>query len=249
MKKNLLKHYVVNRLKSIEQNLSIYIQDKKPESLHHLRVEIKKIKAVFSFSKKVYKEKYNTAKLKPLFNKAGKIRETQINIHLLGLFPYPPEKLIEQLKKKEYILTLLFVKCSSRYVRLIKEFRKNICLPKILPNKKRINKYFKKEKQKANKKLKNNDRKDLHRYRTKIKKLMYVYNFLPKKTQKEMELNETEINKQQGMLGDWHDTYSTTNFLSHEYLPMKTAENVVKLKEKEKRQFDVLLRTLPKNPI
>jgi hypothetical protein len=31
---------------------------------------------------------------------------------------------------------------------------------------------------------------------------MYVYNVLPKKTQKEIELNEAEINKQQEKLGD-----------------------------------------------
>jgi CHAD domain-containing protein len=249
MKKNLLNHYVVNLLKSIEQNLSIYIEDKQPEYLHNLRVDIKKIKAAFSFSENVYNEKYNTAKLKSLFNKAGKIREIQINIHLLGLFPHPPEMLIEQLRKKENILTQQFIKCGSRYGRLIKEFRKNVCLPEILPNKKTINKYFKKEKQKANKKLKNKDREDLHRYRAKIKKLMYVYNVLPKRIQKEIELNETEINRQQQKLGDWHDTYSTINFLSHEFFPIKTAENVVKLKEQEKRQFNALLRNLTNNPI
>jgi len=212
-------------------------------------VDIKKIKAVFSFSENVYKEKYNTATLKPLFNKAGKIREIQIIIQLLGLFPHPPEKLIVQLKKKENSLTQQFIKCGSRYVRQIKKFRKSVCLPKILPNKITINKYFKKEKKKANKKLKNKNRKDLHRYRAKIKNLMYVYNVLPKKTQKEIELNEAEINKQQEKLGDWHDTYSTIKFLSHENFPVKTVENTVQLKEQEKRQFKALLKNLTNNPI
>jgi len=249
VKKNLLNHYVINLLKFIEQNLSIFIKDKKPECLHHLRVDIKKIKAVISFSENIYKEKYNTTNLKPLFVKAGEIREIHLDIHLLGLFPHHSGKLIEQLKKKKNILTLQFIKCDSKYVRLIKKFRKNVCLPEMLPNNKIINKYFEKEKQKANKKLKNKEREELHRYRAKIKKLMYVYDALPKRIQKEIELNKAQINKQQVKLGDWHDTYSAIKFLSHEHFSLETVEYVQKLKDKEKRQFNALLRNLANNHI
>ena len=103
MKKNILNHFVFDLLKSIENNLSIYIKNKMPECLHILRVDIKKINAVLSFAGSVYKEGYNTGNLKPLFSKAGKIREIQINILLVELFPLPPKYLIEQLKNKYYV--------------------------------------------------------------------------------------------------------------------------------------------------
>ena len=240
MKNNHLNHYVIGRLKSITQHFSAYTKDKKPQRLHHLRVDIKKIKAVFSFAEKVYKEKYKTNTLKPLFQKAGKIREIQINTQLLNEFPQPPEKLITQLKKKENILSLQFIKYSSRYLKLIKTLRENIYLPEILPSKKKIKKYFKKEEQKANKKLKNKDKAHVHQYRMKIKKIMYIFKALPNSIQQEIELDETKINKQQKKLGSWHDTYSAINFLSLEQSQLKTAPYILKLKEKEKRQFDAL---------
>ena len=249
MKKNLLNHYVVDLLNSMEQHISEFVKSKKSESLHHLRVDIKKIRAAFYFAENLYKEEYSVNKLKPIFVKAGHIREIQINILLLGLMSPPPLKLIEPLKEKENKLTLQFIKCSLRYARLIKNFRKNVSLPGVLPDNKSIIKYFKKEKQKANEKIENKDRESLHRYRMKIKKLMYMYNVMPKKMQKEIELNHSVINKLQQKLGDWHDTYAAVKFLSDGHFPDKLDEYFVKLKLKEKRQFNALLRSLTNNPI
>lgn len=73
---------------------------------------------------------------------------------------------------------------------------------------------------------------------------MYVYDVLPISLQKEIELDEVEVNRQQKKLGDWHDMYSALNFLSNEPLPSKTTEYVAKFKEKEKKQFYSLLRYL-----
>ncbi|MBK6642354.1 MAG: hypothetical protein IPG39_14570 [Bacteroidetes bacterium] len=78
---------------------------------------------------------------------------------------------------------------------------------------------------------------------------MYVYDALPKRIQKEIELNKAQINKQQVKLGDWHDTYSAIKFLSHEHFSLETVEYVQKLKDKEKRQFNALLRNLANNHI
>jgi CHAD domain-containing protein len=220
------------------------MKNKDPENLHRLRVDIKKIIAVLSFAENVYKEEYNKGMIKPLFSEAGKIRETQINIRILELMLHPPKKIIEQLKNKENILSIEFIKCGSQYLRLIKNFRKIIYLPEKLPNKIIIINYFKREKNKANKKLKMQERVDLHKYRSKIKKLMYVYCALPKKIKKELEFNDVKINRQQEELGDWHDTYSVISFLSQEHFTTKTNEHLIKLKEKEKRQFNSLLRTL-----
>jgi len=249
MKKNLLNHYVVDLLNSMEQYIFDFVKSKKPDSLHHLRVDIKKIRAAFYFAENLYKEEYSANKLKPIFVKAGQIREIQINILLLSLMFTPPLKLIGQLKKKEKTLTLQFTKYSFRYVLLIKNFRKNVSLPGILPDKKSIIKYFKNEKKKAKKKVENNDRESLHRYRMKIKKLMYMYNIMPKKMQKEIGLNHSAINKLQQKLGDWHDTYAAVKFLSDGHFPNKSDEYFVKLKLKEKGQFNAILRSLTNNLI
>ncbi len=246
MKKNLLNHYVDNQLNSIEQNLILINKDNKPEYLHQLRVSIKRIKAIFSFAEDVFKEKFSIAELKPLFNKAGKIRELQIHIHLLGLFPNPPRKIIKELKQKEDSLSQQFIKNCNRNIKLINNFREHSDLPDKLPNQKVIIKYFNVEKKSATKKLKEFERDELHKYRIKIKKLMYVYNFLPKKTQKEIEFNKVKIKRQQEQLGDWHDNYATINYLSRIKLPLITLKHVLKLKEKEEKQFNTIFTKLIK---
>lgn len=244
MEKNLLNNYVLDLLESIEQNISAFTKDRKPERLHRLRVNIKKIKAIFSFAENIYKVKHDATKLKQLFLKAGKIWEMHININLLGAVPHAPERLITRLKKKENILTQQFIKNSSQYFVLINDFREKVCLPEILRSKKAIIIFFNKERRKANKILQHKDRESMHQYRKKIKKMMYIYNTLPKIMQNKIELNKAEINKKQKKLGDWHDIYSAINYFSHELFPIQTSEYILKLKEKEEKQFNTLLINL-----
>lgn len=244
MKKNLLNSYVVDHLKSIEMNLSAFVDDKSPLSLHCLRVDFKKIKAAYYFAKNVYKEKYSTAKLQPLFNDAGKIREVQMIINLLSSFPYPPRRIITQLKKKENILIQEFIKNDSFHIKCINDFRKNICLPEKLADKKTIKKFFDKEKGKT---IQNKDREDMHRYRIRIKKMLYIYNFLSKVLRKDIELNKVILEKLQQELGDFRDIYSTINFISHEQVPKRSIGYILKLKNEEERQFDRLFTALTNN--
>ncbi len=240
MKKNLLNHYVNNQLNYIEQNLNQFNKVKKPECLHQLRISIKRIKAIISFAEDIFKENHSIAELKSLFNKAGKIRELQIHIHLLELFPNHPKKIIKELKQKEDILIQQFTKNCNRNIKSINNFREQSCLPDKLPNQKVIIKYFNVEKKSATNKIKKVDRDELHKYRIKIKKLMYVYNFLPKKTQKEIEFNKVKIKRQQEQLGDWHDNYATITYLSRIKLPITSSKHILKLKEKEEKQFNTI---------
>ncbi|MDG1276071.1 MAG: CHAD domain-containing protein [Algoriphagus sp.] len=246
MENSLFNNYLFDLLDSLEQNLSAFITDQNPESLHRIRIDLKKIKALFSFAEYMNKEKYDAAKLKPLFGEAGEIREMHLNIQLLSSAPQPPKRLITQLKKEKNILTQEFIENGSGYIKLVKDFKGGICFPEIRWRKKRIIKYFKKEQKKTNEILQNIDREGLHEYRKKIKKLVYVYNALPKKIQNKIDLNEAEITKLQKRLGDWHDTYSAIHFLSRKPLPLKTAEYVFKLKEEEKRRFNKLVKSLIK---
>ncbi len=245
MGKNLNNNLLV-LLDSIEQNTYAYMKDRKPEYIHNLRLDIKKIDAIFSFAEKLFKEKHDASKLKPLFMKAGKIRELQINIQLLSTIPYFPKRLITQLKKKENTLVQQFINNGSRYIMLIRHVRERVNLPETLPGKRTITKYFNKEKIKAELLLQNHVRDSLHAYRKKIKKMMYVYWVLPGRLKKKIILDEVEIDKQQKKLGIWHDTYSAIHFVSLMNLPGKTMEEVLKLKYKEERQFKALHKKLSK---
>ncbi|WHF51816.1 CHAD domain-containing protein [Chryseobacterium gotjawalense] len=249
MEKNLLKYYIFKRLDSIGKHLSEYPNDRKPKHIHGLRVDIKMIKAVFSFAGKVYQEKYDATRLRPLFQEAGKIRVSKITIRMLACDPSLPKNLISKLQNKEDILVRSFIGNCSKYTFLIQDFRKEISLPEKLPGKNTIKKYFKNEIKKATKILKLKDREKMHRYRMKIKKIMYLYNALPPEIEKEIQLNEAEIKKQEKKLGNWHDTYSAMMFLSTGHLRMKESPCFSNIKEKEKEEFNALFTYLRKKSI
>ncbi|MBW4359126.1 CHAD domain-containing protein [Flavobacterium taihuense] len=236
MKEDLLYHQVSDRLKSIEKHLCAYSKNGKPKHLHLLRLDIKVVKALFSFAEDIYNETYSVIALKAVFQKSGEIRDIQI----ISSSKHLPRKLICELKKKEIFLMKLLQKDIPKYIKTIESFRKEVTFPKALSDKEIIKAYFEKEMMKANQDFQNQDREGLHQFRKSIKKLMFVYNVLPKKIRKEIDLDEQYINKLQEKVGNWHDTYSSIEFLSYQYLKQKPIEYISKLKQKEIKQFNAL---------
>jgi len=241
MKKDLLYHQITDHLKSIEKHLCAYSKNKKPKQLHLLRLDIKITKALLSFAEAVYTAPYSTVELKPLFQKAGEIREIQIMVQLISSSDHQPKGLVYQLKKKERFLKQQFLNNSSRYIKSIKKFRKGVSLPSKLPEEQTIKTYFDTEWMIANQKFENKDREGLHQFRKGIKKLMFIYNALPKKLRKEVELDKATINKLQEKVGKWHDTYSAVDFLSRQHFSQNLVDYISTLEEKERKQFDALL--------
>ena len=223
------------------------MKDKESECLHHLRVDIKKINALFSLAEKVYQEKYDTSLLKPLFHQAGEIRTLQINLQLLDTVPNLPEQLITGLRNTENIASQKIIDEGPQHLMNLKHFREEAQLPELLPPKKTIIKYFKKERKKAENLLQQTDRANLHPYRKKIKKMLYLYEALPKKIQDKIKIDIAAINQQQQWVGDWHDTVSAIDFLYSEHFPMQESDFLLNLKEKEKREFNTLLKNLNVN--
>jgi CHAD domain-containing protein len=249
VKRDVLKHFSIDLLKSAERNLCEYVKDKNPEHLHTFRLDIKKLNAVFCFAEKTYKNKYRAKELNPLFNKAGKIRELQINIQLLNKLPHPPKRLIEKLKFKKEILKKQFIKNTPRYIKVVSSFRKDLKLPAKLPDKKTVESFFKKAIFKANKKRLNKDKKSIHQYRMKLKKILYVYNSLPHKLQKAVHLNKSEINRLQRKIGLWHDRHTSINFLYHLPVSGQMSKYISILKAQENSLFLKLLITLQSSKI
>jgi CHAD domain-containing protein len=241
MKKDLLYRHVTDHLKSIEKHLGAYSKDKKPKQLHLLRLDIKITKALLSFAEAVYKNSYSTVELKPLFQKAGEIREIQIMIQLISSSDHRPKELIHQLKKKERFLKQQFVNNISLYRKSMQHFRKGISLPSKLPDEQTIKTYFDAEWMIANQKFETKDREGLHQLRKGIKKLMFVYDALPKKIRKEVELNKEAIDKLQEKVGRWHDTYAAIDFLSRQNFSQNLGDHISNLEDKERKQFNKLL--------
>jgi CHAD domain-containing protein len=240
MKKDVLQYYVLERLQLVEENLLAYKKTRRPERLHNLRVEIKKIRAAFAFAKDVYREKFNADPIKPLFKKAGEIRELLINISMLKSKSVAQTKLVNELQKKAKNLRLEFVKQATEYDKEVKKFRAAIDMPDQLPDKGKVKRYFKKAIGKAKTDLEHKNRENLHDLRKRIKTIMYAYHLLPKKLRKEVDVNEDFIDQLQQKTGDWHDTYAAIDFLKN--MKIEGADTwIASLRKKEQRQFNALV--------
>ncbi|MBK8698520.1 MAG: hypothetical protein IPN29_02850 [Saprospiraceae bacterium] len=101
MEKNLLNNFIFYHLDSIEQNLSIYEKDKNPVCLHLLRVEIKKIRAIFSFAENIYHEKYVATKAEAVISKSRKITGDAFTHSLVKCNTAPPRKTYYPTKRKK----------------------------------------------------------------------------------------------------------------------------------------------------
>lgn len=244
MKKEVLQQYIKDRLTSVKEHLEVYQKEKNPESLHRLRVEIKKIRAIVSFAKKVYKQPYTTSKLLPLFRLAGKIRELGIHLRQLSAMPGIPDDRIDTFKKEETLLEQQFIQNSPLYIENVNRFQEELSLPAKLPGKKTIRSYFEKKQEKANRQLQKKDRESMHEFRKNTKQLMYVYTALPGKQQKRIALNKAEMNQWQEQIGQWHDTYSTIAFLSEQPFAKTIPQQLLQLHEKEEKEFDALVHAL-----
>lgn len=236
MKEDLLYHHISDRLKSVEKHLCAYSKNGKPKHLHLLRLDIKIINALFSFAEDLYNEPYSPIELKSVYQKTGEIREIQI----IGSSKHLPKRLIRKLKSKESHLNKKFQKVIPWYIKFIESFRKGVTLPSALPDKQMIKSYFESELIKANQNFQNKDRDGLHQFRKSLKKLLFIYDALPKKIRKEVNLDKKHINKLQEKVGNWHDTYFSIEFLSYQNYKQKPLGYISKLRQKEVRQFNAL---------
>lgn len=241
MKKNILNKYLDDQLFSIAKELNNFRQNKKHESLHAVRVGIKKTKAVLSFAEVAYGKTYPKKELNPLFHKTGNIRELQVVLSLVK-----KEKLstaiagsltheITRLEKK-------FLNQVPRYFTKLSELLDRTLLPAEMPPKKAVLRYFRKQERKAGSELQSKNREGLHCYRRDIKRIMYVHGALPEKWQTEIVLDRAETDRQQEEIGRWHDTWSAVTLLSRRRFSKKAKGVIAKLKEKEKKQFKALLQ-------
>lgn len=244
MKKNILHSIVEDSLHSIEQNLSFYLHHHSPEYIHKIRLHVKKIKSVYAFVNKVYSKKYPSPNLSKLFNEAGKIREVQLSLHFFNSLPDTPEECIVRLKKTENILISTFTQKTGRYLKSVRKFQGVVFFPKTLPDKKTIKKFFADQHKKANKELKKKNRKGVHQYRKRLKKIMYVYQLLPKKLQKNISLDTFFTDTLQNKIGQWHDIFSTLSLLSQKQMKKGNEKLLSSLKKEEKQQFKTLSETL-----
>lgn len=209
----------------------------KPENIHQLRVNIKKLRSIFSFLRKTGSNVHFPKKIcRKLFQNAGNLRQMHLNQELIEQYP-ELSSLAEYVEIKD--LEAEFIRKMPKYNQSIVQVMGFLRLKFKLPKKKKIKKYFLKELLKAYGHLEqsSNDR-ALHHFRMQIKKLMHIYEFLPLNIQKVLPLNVVYIDELQNQIGIWHDLSAVIEYFENiENLPSEF--EIIKVKE-QKAKADLM---------
>jgi len=205
--KRLVK-YGNNRFRYLTIYLEKYKQDAKPEYLHQVRVELKKIKNLIdllAFNSKQFTPPVVYEPLKNMFGEAGRIRESDV-LHQLfkdyKLKKFEKEIIPEVRKKKNQLITAFHQK-TKQYKKIVKQTGKKSEKYLAGVNRKILRKYILKAEHKLNKKMLSKFRQDeLHKMRKRMKQIVFLSEIVSAKNiPKKIKL----YNKVQNIIGRWHD--------------------------------------------
>lgn len=197
-----------------------------PEELHKLRVAIKKLEALFMLSeiclwdkkdKKKFSKYFNT--VKKVFKSAGKIRTAHLNLRMVEKYENENSRFNSQFKDNQNKILLkqsnkfstnmityaeIIDKNYKHLVKLLRDIETKCIIDSYRKQLKRLDKTFRNYKTSE----------ELHKCRTKIKRLLYAYSILNKPAAKKINLNKKYFDELQDNLGKWHDTVVAVELLS-----------------------------------
>jgi CHAD domain-containing protein len=204
------KKYLKNRISAIIKILAKPRHEYTVETFHNLRVEIKKLHALFdliNYSSKHFKRRKTFKIFKLIFYHAGKVRELQIEeIMLHDYLPntvnssYRKSLKVQQFKEKERFFSLInkkfIAKLKSNYQQLIPALK--------ALNSKKVKGFWKKRLEKTEKIISEPNLKtpQIHELRKQLKILNYISKIVRIKKQKISFLRHDYLPE---LIGKWHD--------------------------------------------
>jgi CHAD domain-containing protein len=200
-----VQKYSAKRLKSLNQLLSKPLEQNNVDTLHKIRIEIKKLHAISRFLKycniKILHKK-TVAKLDLIFSASGKIREIQVGLQLIKTrFPeIKTHECVEILKKRLEKYIADFTKKYKKYEKI----DDNLITEHIKINKLNLITYI--TRLQDSRRLISKGPKELpsmiHKIRVHLKDVSYLSKWLDTENQTEEDM------KFISELGNWHDLIS-----------------------------------------
>ena len=243
-----LRKYCNKRIEAIDTLLKKPQQLFLPEDYHQLRVEIKKAKALFAvteFCTDRFKSKEFYHLLKPLFKKAGRVRDLQLEIQeldnykLTGPFPSYAEWLEEE---RDKAAVDFFSSIDDGLRKDINASRKSIAHFLAHVHKNEVDNFIESRKEKIINLITKRSKSDeqVHSMRKMLKEFFYT-----KKMITSTDLPVTNTDELQDTLGKWHDQQVMATHLQQGMetgkLQIKEKQRIGSLKTMVTKRKDSLL--------
>lgn len=201
-----LAKYVKTRFNALKRQLRNYTKSPEVETLHKIRVEIKKIKMIFKLVDscvKKFKFHRNYLPLRMIFRKAGRIREPELIYGLLLRYEIAgihdgliPQSLVADSLSKEFIERIpSFIRTIDESKRAVEKY-----LGKIHNDE--VSRYVKRKRKEVRSLLCAKwNRGTLHKARKVIKEINYL-SVITERTKKDLDPFYKDMEK---LIGQWHD--------------------------------------------
>ncbi|WP_126246151.1 CHAD domain-containing protein [Chitinophaga rhizosphaerae] len=209
-------NYLIKRWLLIRRHLMAYAASGDPESLHRVRVEVKKLKAFLQFARSIGRKKNAPSQprsLKKMFRRAGMIRDAGIQLQLMQQFNLPDAafragetQVIEQLSDA-------FREDFTYFDKSLRQtFRK--LLGTLRPVRKHDVRHWLSRRLGAIAEMVASPGSDqLHEARKVVKSLVYFLGMLPGRLKRQSKINISYLDQLQDAIGKWHDLEVTVSML------------------------------------
>ena len=205
LKKKEQEKFLRKRGDNMMHHLSEFKRVQDPESLHQLRVEVKKLKGFLALSGYCTAKQKLTPEAKHVFKQAGAIREAHLNLEFIK----QNQLRVPQFKNEQESTVL---KQSREFSSAAKAYRKTIQKNinditgklKPIPDK-CIAGWYKKNIATLSDVFETLATSEIHEGRKKIKNLLHVYSMLDKTMAASLKLNIEYLEQLQEAVGKWHD--------------------------------------------
>lgn len=242
MSKKILQKAVMHGLRFIESAVIDFQKRQDPEALHQLRVQIKIVRSIRSFLEFTQEELLDLSALKPLYQQAGSLRELHLNMEWSEEGIAFPASRLKKMMEMEEQQKDKFLRKIPEYLAMLKIVRDQIVVPDALPDKEKIRAYSRNKLNELFWLERVEDPKEMHRFRKKIKELLYVMKVLPEKIQEDLNIDQKFLDKVQRKAGIWHDAYIGLQFASSQRQTSEMKRIVKQMTEKERKHFAALLK-------
>ena len=236
-----LKKYLKKRKSAITILLEKQQESFTPDTFHTLRLELKKLNALFDlahFCSKGFKQKKTFKPFKVIFSQAGKIRELQVEKALLeehfsSDFVTQYRNDLKNILMEEFNNFFLITTPSFAEKLQKKHLKINVALRKV--NKKKANLYMEKKRTEIEKLLhkKGLKNKQMHALRKSLKEYQYNQKSLNYIEKNNLPLKKNELPE---LLGEWHDYQKVIQHL-------KKARDSGETNPKESNQLEDVITT------
>ena len=220
LKKKEQEKFIRKRGSNIVRYITDFSRQQDPESLHQLRVEVKKLKGFLALTGHcTHSQKLSNA-ARQIFKQGGMIRTAHLNLEFIRQYKLRDKGFKQEQDSVIASQTDEFTRHANDYNKTIRKTARDISKGLKPIHDKCIIAWFKKLTRDLEQVFKRPDNAKLHEGRKTIKNLLHVHTMLDKKMINNLQLNVEYLEQLQEAVGKWHDVV-----VSYEMLSMTKSKN------------------------